>query len=350
MDRIKHGKRFTKRIYYPRILGTILCAPIILESIIHQQNFLILASLLFINVAIWPHVAYRISNRSKNPYMAEIRNLDVDSLLCGLWMGAIGLNPISSISLSAMVAMNAINTGGLKSLKKGLTLQASGILAWQILVGIDLQQSSILSAWSSLPLLTLYPISVSFTSYKLASELYKIKNTLNSLSITDELTGLLNRRYLDEELKNIASSNNRKNNTFLIVLDLDNFKAVNDRYGHPTGDSILCLLSKTLRSSLRSADLIARFGGDEFCIIMEGVSLEQAATIIERACQNFKINSAHIVAPSLSVSVGIASWHDEFESAKQWFAHADSLLYKAKKSGRNRIVTDSPHCAPTVVQ
>ncbi|RUQ46443.1 GGDEF domain-containing protein, partial [Corynebacterium pseudodiphtheriticum] len=154
-----------------------------------------------------------------------------------------------------------------------------------------------------------------------------------------DLTRLFNRRFLDKALNRIVSESSIRCNTILVVLDIDNFKKINDEHGHIIGDSVLQLLSTTLRSSLWPLDSIARFGGDEFCIIMERTPGSQAVNIIERLRQNFKQNSEKILGKPLRLSIGIAPWREEFNNSTQWLAHADALLYKAKRNGRDRLET-----------
>lgn len=192
------------------------------------------------------------------------------------------------------------------------------------------------SAWASLHLLAIYPNLVGFSSYKLASELQKTKKALNSLSITDSLTGLLNRRQLDKTLLQFTKHSIHYSNSLLALMDIDNFKKINDTYGHDIGDKVLCLFSNTFKNSLRPTDLIARFGGDEFCIIMSDTSQNQAIKIITRIQNTFKTQSHEILNEALSISAGVANWDDDIENADQWFVRADKLLYKAKQNGRDR--------------
>ena len=292
---------------------------------------------LFLNVTAWPHLAYYVAKHSKTPYSAEVRNLNADSIFCGMWIGAIGLNPISSVAMSCMVIMNGIATGGGKAFRTGIALQLAGLTVWYVLFGITFKHSTLNTAWASMPLLTIYPMTVGWASYKLSSELYKIKNTLNALSITDGLTGLINRRHLDQTLTAIAKDSAYRYQTFLAVIDIDHFKEINDKYGHQVGDSVLRLLSRILKSSMRSSDLIGRFGGDEFCVVTINSTPEQTASILNRVRLNFQHESTVLLGEPRSISVGVAGWRNELESATQWFARADALLYRAKKNGRNMI-------------
>ncbi|AQT92638.1 hypothetical protein B1R45_04970 [Pseudomonas azotoformans] len=336
MDPKQNGKKFSKRIYYPRMVGTLLCAPVIFESIIHNEQFTCTAIALLLNVLVWPHLAYKISISAQDSYNSEIQNLNFDSFFCGLWISVIGLNSFGSISMSAMVILNTICIGGLRFMRKGIILQSLGVFLHSIIFGITLQEDSMSSAWACLPLLTIYPNLVGFSSYKLASELQKTKNALNSLSITDSLTGLLNRRQLDKTLLQFTKGSTHCSSSLLVLIDIDNFKKINDNYGHDIGDKVLCLFSNTLKNSLRPTDLIARFGGDEFCIIMSDTTQNHAIKIITRIQNTFKTQSYEILNEALSISAGIANWDDDLESADQWFLRADKLLYKAKKNGRDR--------------
>ncbi|WP_425930570.1 diguanylate cyclase [Pseudomonas sp. NyZ201] len=328
-------------MYGPRIIGTILCAILIAESISRENESALMWICLALNAGAWPHIAYCLSKYSKNPYIAELHNLRADSLFCGVWIGVMGMNPLSSIAMSSMVAMNATATGGIKALKITIILQLLGLLIYYILFGIKFEQSTLITAWASLPLLTLYPMTVGLASYKLSTELHKIKSTLNRLSITDGLTGLINRRHFDQTLIEIATNSARAHQTFLAVIDIDHFKEINDTYGHPTGDSILRLLSRTLKNSMRSTDLVGRLGGDEFCVVMNYSTADQAVTILNRILMNFKEESNSLLGKPLTISIGVAGWQEDIETAIQWFAKADELLYLAKKRGRDRIEIES---------
>jgi diguanylate cyclase (GGDEF)-like protein len=150
--------------------------------------------------------------------------------------------------------------------------------------------------------------------------------------ITDNLTGLYARHYLDEQVnfyqkKDFCGS--------LIVVDIDNFKGVNDTFGHQIGDKILIQVSGIIKTCIRDSDIAARWGGEELAIYLPQVSIDQAVRIAERI-RNRVFNETH---PNVTVSCGVSDWHweDEKISVELLFYKSDMALYKAKHEGKNQI-------------
>ncbi len=156
------------------------------------------------------------------------------------------------------------------------------------------------------------------------------------LSVTDALTGLLNRRYIEERLlEEIKRSNRHGFPMSFMMLDVDHFKSYNDQFGHPAGDEALKLVGHVIRETLRGADVAARFGGEEFAILLPQTTAAEAATIAER----IRINIALKELPyrRVTVSIGVASCSAELCIAPHLVAAADKALYEAKHQGRNRV-------------
>jgi len=157
------------------------------------------------------------------------------------------------------------------------------------------------------------------------------------LSVTDPLTGLLNRRYMDERLmEEIKRSNRHGYPMSLVMLDVDSFKSYNDQYGHPAGDLALKIVGHVIRETLRGADVAARYGGEEFAILLPQTTNEEAGTIAERIRRN--IEAADFPHRTVTASIGIASCSAELCSATNIVSAADKALYSAKHGGRNRVV------------
>lgn len=159
---------------------------------------------------------------------------------------------------------------------------------------------------------------------------------------TDPLTGLSNRRHFAEWFE--AEMRQAKNYTqplSLFMLDIDHFKKINDTHGHPAGDLILQKLAETVRAGTRSSDLVVRYGGEEFAVVMVSSAREQAVLYAESIRK--RIASLHIRIPGqadpirITVSGGIASYPDNGETTTDLIRAADEALYAAKQAGRNRI-------------
>ncbi len=157
----------------------------------------------------------------------------------------------------------------------------------------------------------------------------------------DELTGLLNRRSLDEMLDNEISRHSRYGGEFsLAILDLDNFKAYNDTFGHLSGDVLLREIGARIKASIRTADSAFRYGGDEFAIVLPRTDIESARQVAERVGRRIaaNINAGEV---AITASIGIAVWPHDGISHSDIITAADTTLYHAKRAGGNRTVCAS---------
>lgn len=166
-----------------------------------------------------------------------------------------------------------------------------------------------------------------------------------SMAITDGLTGLYNRHYLNAHLSNMVeqAATNRKALS-LMLLDMDHFKTVNDTYGHDAGDAVLKQLAQLLLDASRSTDLVARFGGEEFVIVMPETAIEYAKDVAERVRENIEESALvvnHADSPlKKTVSIGVSDLklNNPGDNAELLTKRADEALYKAKNNGRNQVV------------
>ncbi len=165
----------------------------------------------------------------------------------------------------------------------------------------------------------------------------KMEDKLYQASIRDYLTGLYNRRYAMEFLKREKALADRGKFTFCVaILDLDNFKKVNDTYGHDMGDKVLSEVSKILLKSVREYDLVARWGGEEFLIVFRNASLEEVYKISERIRK--AVEKTSIDGIKITISIGLSCYKKgDLDSLLK---KADDALYKAKKMGKNRVCID----------
>jgi diguanylate cyclase (GGDEF)-like protein len=180
------------------------------------------------------------------------------------------------------------------------------------------------------------------------SQYYKLAEEMRELSITDSLTGIFNRRHFNDRLVDEIQRSMRHNLTFaLAVADIDNFKAFNDAEGHLAGDSVLKAISNILQESLRSIDVLARFGGEEFALILPQTEKEEAYQIAERIRHNIKKYCPKFwkIYPeeSITVSIGISVFPQDGKDARDLIKNADKALYIAKMQGKDRTVIASSH-------
>jgi diguanylate cyclase (GGDEF)-like protein len=175
----------------------------------------------------------------------------------------------------------------------------------------------------------------------MAGKLDQIHSDLIKVSIHDKLTGCFNRRHLDEEIIKLFSQSRRTEGPLsLMMLDLDLFKAINDTYGHAAGDIVLRSVTEVISKQLRQYEILYRYGGEEFVILLPAAEEADAALLAERirasvADKQIDIGGEHPV--KITVSIGIASYPQSAASIDELFTMMDQALYAAKENGRNRV-------------
>jgi diguanylate cyclase (GGDEF)-like protein len=174
------------------------------------------------------------------------------------------------------------------------------------------------------------------------SDMVRWGETARKRAITDELTGAYNRRYLDEALKDQFEISRREARPLtLIMVDLDYFREINEMYGHAKGDEIILSVVGVFRKKLREGDILARYGGDEFSVILPDTAFDEAKSVAETICQEVSnLNVLREMSGSIqkvTTSQGIASYPDHADTLEALREAADQALYRAKEAGRNRV-------------
>lgn len=170
---------------------------------------------------------------------------------------------------------------------------------------------------------------------------------LEKLSVTDPLTGLYNRRFLESRLEEERSRSRRQGQTFSVILaDLDNFKLYNDICGHLAGDKALCKAAMLMRRSAREMDLVVRYGGEEFCLILPNTGKKESLFVAERLRRSIETDifpgETNLPLGRLTVSLGVSAYPEDGEAIHDLLHAADLALYRAKNLGRNRTVLYEP--------
>lgn len=176
----------------------------------------------------------------------------------------------------------------------------------------------------------------------------RLYRRIERISMTDPLTGLFNRRFLENNLhKEVARAKRFQRDLSLVMLDVDHFKNYNDQLGHLSGDRLLRNLGRVLSTSIRTCDVAARFGGEEFCIILPEISSPGAISFSERLRQSVLEHpfSRKEVQPGghISISVGTATYPGDAVKTEELLQKADVAMYEAKRNGRNRVAAFSRH-------
>jgi two-component system cell cycle response regulator len=177
----------------------------------------------------------------------------------------------------------------------------------------------------------------------------KLRHSLQlslEMAITDQLTGLFNRRYMSRHLGTlIANANSTGKPVSFLILDIDFFKQVNDTHGHDIGDEVLREFATRISANVRGIDLACRYGGEEFVVVMPDTDLNFAYMVAERLRQAvadapFRISSGPGQLP-VTISIGVTASEGTGDTAEALLKRADQALYRAKRDGRNRVVADA---------
>lgn len=171
----------------------------------------------------------------------------------------------------------------------------------------------------------------------------RLNEKLSMLSIKDALTGLFNRRYLEETfIRESVRAKRNKSNIGIIMADIDHFKKFNDIHGHAAGDAVLKHISTLLSSSIRGCDIVCRYGGEEFVLILPDADLDntflRAQNIVEKI-RNIQFDFNGMTLGSVTISMGVSAYPEKGEKLEQLLRVADEALFRAKREGRDRVVS-----------
>ena len=200
--------------------------------------------------------------------------------------------------------------------------------------------------------LVLMFLSITWNFGFLLMAIDRLRSEVAELALLDDLTGVGNRRHLMQRLTDECARSERSGEPFaLLAIDLDGFKAINDSNGHAAGDACLQHFTLMAQTRLRPGDMLARTGGDEFCIVLPASTLREGVMIARRILEICRDDAAACVGTDIpiSISIGVAQWTAEVGAfPDRLIGHADGALYAAKNDGKNRYAVHdlSPPLAP----
>ncbi len=172
------------------------------------------------------------------------------------------------------------------------------------------------------------------------TESEQMKSTLKKQAFLDDLTGLMNRRsFFDAAKRFLTTRNSEQLECALLMLDIDEFKEINDTHGHLVGDEVINQVARVLNSHVREGDILARLGGDEFAIILPDLDTEKASSVAQRMCASVRaLKLTQLSEPlKVTVSIGITGIHLSDNQIKHALSRADKALYHAKETGKNKF-------------
>ncbi|MES2674721.1 MAG: diguanylate cyclase [Pseudomonadota bacterium] len=341
------GFSFVRRVYPARMLGLALACLIITTVLLPLHTSPLLWVVLIYNCFVWPHLAYFIASSSNNPIRFERLHLLGDAAMGGFWVVAMGFNPLSSSIITMMLWMNLIGAGGVKLFGQGVLSTFAGVAFGLWMLGFRWYPAiTDTLVYASIPMLMLYPIFIGSITYNLSMLLHKQKELLKHLSRTDSLTGILNRGYWEARAREeIVRARRNHSSLSLIMIDIDHFKRINDTYGHIMGDYVLKRLAEYLQMNLRETELLGRYGGEEFAIILPDADHNRAWQMGERLREFIEQavfqdpNDPHHTKLHCTISLGVAAFSDGDGDFSSWVRAADLALYQAKGTGRNRCIS-----------
>jgi diguanylate cyclase len=335
-----HLRRLPKRLYWFRILGMCLVSlPVI--AVLHELRAPWPSwAWMFFSCFLWPHLARLLVWRSADPFRAELRNLMIDSAVIGTMAPLMHFNLLPSVLLCTLTASDKLQVAIRGLLLRSLPVMALAILAGSVVVGFQVHvQTRMTVILACLPILVIYTLATSRGTYRLLRRTQRQNLQLAALSQRDALTGLQSRGFWEQRAQALLQQHQADGSTaLLMLLDVDEFKRINDEHGHGAGDDVLTAIAGLLRQHLPDSAHVGRFGGDEFVAAMS-VPAAEATHIAEALRQAVAV----LQFPQLSgfqpsVSIGIAVAPPGCADLREWMEIADRAMYRAKRTGRNRVV------------
>jgi diguanylate cyclase len=337
------GRRFVERVWRLRAGGRLLAFFCMASVFVQQGRGAPFWVLLVIDCLIWPHIARRAAHAWAVPYRGERLNLMVDSVMGGVWVAAMRFDLLPSALMLVMSGMDNMASGGMRLFLRGVLANLVGLAAGLLMFGFAFEPNTRLpTLLACLPFLAIYPLALGLAVYRISRKLAEQSRMLEGLSRTDGLTGLLNRRHWENLLvREFERCRATRYASSLLLIDLDHFKDVNDTRGHQAGDAVLSAFAGQLREHFRASDSIGRYGGEEFGVVLPGATLAEARTVAERFARAVRLQAKDedSMCPC-TVSIGVAQCDEAMNDHAAWLKRADSSLYRAKMTGRDRVVAE----------
>ncbi|MES2183060.1 MAG: diguanylate cyclase [Pseudomonadota bacterium] len=335
--------RLPRQIYLPRAAGLGLGAVGMAVALWEVSRPVWVWAFVAFAALVWPHLAYQRSLRSANPNRAETQNMLLDAALIGFTACAAGGNLVPSAIALTVAGMNSMAVNGWRLLVASMLAAAAGIgAALLALPVVFAPMSSLAVQLACLPLMVVYFPVFGWTMLQLAHNLHRSREAVRQASQLDGLSGLLNRRSFEDcfaaACDGLQAAHPLPATTALLLFDVDHFKRINDTAGHATGDAVIRHMGEVLQASVRPQDTAARYGGDEFVVLLQGAGVEDARVFVDRVkatLQQRQRPGDGLAA--FTLSTGIACYDAGAPTPQSWMARADAALYTVKRRARGGV-------------
>ena len=291
----------------------------------------------------WPHVAYFVARRSADPFRAELRNFVLDSMFAGSAAPLMHFNVLPSVMLLTVATADKINSGIRGLWLRSLPGMLLALVAVGALTGYAFRPgTSMAVVLACLPLLVIHTLAVSLSSYRLVRRVQSQNVKLDELARIDSLTGLDSRGHWQAQAEALfARHQSERQPATLVLVDVDRFKEINDRYGHATGDDVLRGVAAQIARVMPDGAHAGRLGGDEFAIALPlGLTATETIAASIRAAVEALEFPRH---PGLRcrISIGVAEAPDEGLDLREWLEAADRAMYADKAARRARVASSA---------
>ena len=335
---LNNPNQMPSRVYRLRVLGLALGGIVIAAVLFENQVGLAYWLWWLFSCFIWPHLALFMAKNNHQPYVAERRNLLFDSFIAGSWSALMWFNLLPAVLLLVITTADKVNSGIRNLWLYSQPFMFLGILIGMISTGMAFKpETSMAVILACIPIMTVHIFFVSMSSYKLIRKVQIQNIQFRELSEKDTLTHLYNRRYWQAQVEELLKTTHKSSSLSMILIDIDNFKQINDRFGHLIGDDVLLGIANLITADLPENAIAGRLGGDELAIVLQE-NVELAQEFAHKLCQQvteLNLNSTQDL--KCTVSIGLAENNPQQNNFRSWFDQADKNLYQAKNAGRNQV-------------
>jgi diguanylate cyclase (GGDEF)-like protein len=370
-DATAHARALLAPIHRVRSVGSVLGLLMLGAHLQAQAAGPWLWGLLLAHMLLYPPLLHAWVMRAANPLHAGLHAFWLDALLLGLWAGGLGypLWITFALGISNLVSVMLYRGPRATAVAAALFVLPGLLLWWLNWQGAPPPHTTALTTALAALGLAVFLLLVARLNHRRTLKLHDtrealrhsaraqqdlnevlraqlhanrtLQEQLSEQAHRDALTGLYNRRYLDATLqRELARCARESLPLSLVLLDLDHFKHINDRWGHPVGDAVLRQLAARLTAQARLADVACRYGGEEFLMLLPGMPAEVALLRAEGWRADFAADALRHGSETIPVtlSAGVATYPQDGITAQALIGAADQALYRAKTSGRNRVV------------